>query len=239
MDYALVEQHRSDIAALTTLYVDDLVKLWATYDGVTDARVVETGLRSDMAELWGDHGSSASLLGTDLYEAMREDAGAPGRYRPRMFDPLSRDTINRNVGWSVKPLYSGAQDRDGVLSRLSGSGQRVIANYDRETIAGNVRRDRTAVKYVRQASATCCAFCAVMATRNDLGSHYHRNCRCVIVPSWDGSDVPQHYDTFRAEYDAAVAQAREAGDPLRIPSKQRRQAVDTILWRIRENTGRR
>ena len=237
VDYALVEQHRSDIAALTTLYVDDLVKLWATYDGVTDARVVESGLQSDMAELWGDHGTSAALLGTDLYETMREDAGAPGRYRPRMFDPLNRDTINRTVGWSVKPLYSGAQDRDGVLSRLSGSGQRVIANYDRETIAGNVRRDRAAVKYVRQASAKCCAFCAVMATRNDLGSRYHRNCRCVLVPSWDGRDTPEHYDTFREEYEQAAKQARDAGEKLRIPNGRSRE--DTILWRIRENTGRR
>lgn len=105
--------------------------------------------------------------------------------------------------------------------------QRVDFEIKRATgdcVFENGRRDRKKPRYARVPSgAETCTFCLMLASRGfvytsrmaagDL-NHYHANCDCRIVPSWNESSV-QGYDPakYYAQWkDAMYADAQERAD---------------------------
>ena len=78
--------------------------------------------------------------------------------------PVNALQIATNVGWSVAPLF-GQSAPDLALKRLGGVTQRLVANADRATILGNVKRDPARPRWYRGSSSSCCAFCDMVAGR--------------------------------------------------------------------------
>lgn len=231
----LVAQHREDIDNVVALATSDLVGQWRTYD-LEDASAAQRELTRDLAVLVEDYALMSGALGADFYTDARQ-LYIPGAYTARSL--IEAPSVETLAGWAVGPLY-GVADPDAALSRAAGGLQRLIANADRTTVEGNTQRDPRAVRHVRSAQAGACAFCAVMATREDTATvGFHRHCRCTAVPVFDTDPTwrPDGFYDFKAEYETAAKQARDAGEPLLIPNG--RNERDTILWRIRENTGRK
>lgn len=239
-----------DLATLQSLS-DDAVLLATlqarrAFRSVDPARVEAAipALRRELQDVIDGYGYGLSAVAADWYADARAESPARGRFVPRTFTGLSEDEMAALVGWSVKPLFGAEPDRAAALARLEGGVQRTVTNAARDTIVGNVRRDPAHPSYYRGASSTCCAFCAVLTTRiyrseDAAGFKAHDHDKCFPVPFWPGQPLeqPDYYGDFQAAYDDAKAAARMAGEPVVMPSGRQRR--DTVLWRIRQSTGRK
>lgn len=114
---------------------------------------------------------------------------------------------------------SGIKDRTGEVSRLvaerfgASSAESRLRDAIRATSSDQVRRlanetmrknaSRDGLRYARvPGSGETCGFCIMLASRGFVywsaetageGNHYHRNCRCKVVPGFDGMEV-EGYD---------------------------------------------
>lgn len=219
---AEMRSHQVALGDLVTLAQAELVKLWRALVGA-DPRDAAAEVRLFIADASAAYGLAAGGMAADWYDELRAAAGVSGAYLATTAGTPSPETVQATLGWGLAPLFPAptdpylmgpepAPDFDAALSRLSGGLQRLVAGADRSTILTNTRRDPTAVRFARHASANACAFCAVMATRGAVyrsedtaGDKYHTNCHCVAVPVWPGQEVeeaPYVADWRNAYYDA-------------------------------------
>lgn len=232
-----VEDHRSAVLSLATLAIRDLVQLWRSLDLDTPREVAEA-LREAMPELFAAYGLAAGTLGADFYDEMRAGAAVAGAYLATAAEVPGNDSAQALVGWGLAPLFQHdagepESDVDAALSRLSAGLQRAVAGTDRQTIITNTRRDPSAVRYVRHASANACAFCAVLATRQAVyrteAVKFHTSCHCVAVPVWPGDELEE--PPYVADWREAYYDARErVSDP---------NDLKALLAVMRESTGLR
>lgn len=138
-------------------------------------------------------------------------AAAPGPLPPP-------DALAKNAAYAL-----GTADPNGTLA---GTTERHVYATSGATIVHNA--DRENVRYARYASASACAFCRVLATRNTLytsataavsvvgkngrprgtraiGSLYHDRCHCIAVPVRPGDDYqpPDYVAQWEKDYQAA------------------------------------
>lgn len=231
------------------LTIDDLVVLATVGLAGLLARVNMRGIRADLpmlrreiADLVDGYGLAAASVASDWYSHARYESPVVGRFIPRPVVRISPEDVNRAVGWGVKPLFGEVPDLALAESRLTGGVQRLVTNSSRETLAENARRDPSRPRTWRHAQQDCCAFCMMLATRpatrgrNDFRAHNY--CRCSVGIVFDGEPIrqPAYYGDFHAAYDDAADAARASDGVVVAPSGRRRR--DTVLWRIRQATGR-
>lgn len=181
---AEVTSHQSALLDLTTLAQSELVKFWRSLD-LTDPVAVAVALRELMPDLFAAYGTAAGTLAADFYDELRAQAAVAGVYAATMATLPPSEAAQSLVGWGLAPLFfkdeaeaamlaeeygvkvdpKPAPNPDLALSRLAGGLQRAVAGADRQTIITNARSDPQAVRYARHASASACAFCALLATR--------------------------------------------------------------------------
>lgn len=221
------ESHRRAVADLVALAARDVAGIWRSLDLDEPAAAAET-LTRVMPDVTAAYANAAGGLAADWYEDLREESGAPGRFRAEVAGPPSTERAEVLARWAVGPLF-GADPQPGVaLSKLSGGLQRVVANGSRDTVVGNIRRDPGKARYVRHASASSCAFCRMLATRgavywseSSATKDYHDHCHCMAVPVWPGTpyEEPPEVEQWRQEYEAAAA---EGGGTKAILSRMRK-----------------
>lgn len=229
---------RADVAAyrqtqtdLVTLALADLTTWWGQAAGLlVDALVA--ALVPFTADLTATYGDVAALAAADWYDELREQAGAPGRYRSRMADPAPVDQAEAVARWAVGPLFGPEPDRAAALEHLAGGVQRLVLQPARDTIATSTARDPANARWARVPSrADTCAFCRLMASRGAVylseesagGSPmttYHTECGCVPTPLWPGEQEPYDVDALVEQYNAARAKA--GGNPSAILAQMRR-----------------
>lgn len=228
---------RADVAAyrqtqtdLVTLALADLIAWWEQAAGLlVDALVA--ALAPFTADLTATYGDAAALAAADWYDDLREQAGAPGRYRSRMADPVPAEQAEAVARWAVGPLFGPAPDRAAALEHLTGGVQRLVLQPARATIAASTARDPADARWARVPSrADSCAFCRLLASRGavyhsaeDAGgspeTSYHSGCGCVPTPVWPGEAEPYDVDALVEEYNAARAKA--GGNPAAILAQMR------------------
>lgn len=212
----------------------DLWEQWQEFP-LEDAVATRSALTVALTDTAHVYGEMAAGAGADWYVEARREA-VPGRFSARLSVPVSAEQITVNAGWAVGPLFGVAQPET-AFKRASGVAQKLIANADRATILGNIRRDPKAQRWSRGASANCCTFCAMLATRDNYrsessaGFKAHGHCRCFPVPVWRGEaqQMPDYYDTFAQEYADAVKAVDDLGE---------RRTPKTVLREMRALSGR-
>lgn len=229
---------RADVAAyrqtqtdLVTLALADLATWWREAAGLlVDALVA--ALVPFTADLTATYGDAAALTAADWYDELRSQAGAPGRYRSRMADPVPAERAAAVARWAVGPMFGPNPDRAKALEHLSGGVQRLVLQPARDTIAVSTARDPADARWARVPSrADTCAFCRLLASRGavyrtaeDAGgspeSSYHNDCGCVPTPVWPGEAEPYDVDALVEQYNAARAAA--GGNPAAILAQMRR-----------------
>lgn len=232
----LLDEHRAEVADIVAVAQADLAEAWPDLP-LDDADGTRRLLAGMVTEMVADYGAMAAGAGADWYMESRAEAGVRGRLVPTLSVPLNAAQIDANVGWAVSPLY-GSTDAATALSRAAGVVQRLTANADRATILTNARRDPAGVRWYRGASASCCSFCALVASRgavyrseSSADFKAHNNCRCFPVVLFPGESVelPDYYQQFADEYaTAAEAVAAEGGA----------RSSRAVLKKMRELTGR-
>ena len=236
MNLQLAEAHRRELLDLDTLLRADLAEQWRRLplDDAVATRTLATGLAVDLVDYYG---GLAAAGAADWYDQMRYDSRVAGRYTARPVVPLIPEQVEANVRWSVGPMFDAVPRPGAALDRLAGSLQKLTAAADRATVLNAARRDPVRVRWARSARPSCCAFCAMLASR---GAQYvsettasfdsHDHCFCIALPLFTAADTPpQTSQRFGSEYGEARASLKAEGVEL---------TTANILAKMRTLTGR-
>ena len=209
-DVAAYAAAQDDVVALAHA---ELVRWWAGLD-VSDGRAAAGALEAFLAELVAAYGSVAAALAADFYDQLRDEAGAPGRFRADLADPVPAGQAEAAARWAAGPLFGG-DGAQAALDHAAGSVQRLVQQPARDTIALNVSRDPAKPGWARVPRGRGCAFCRMLAGRGAVYTSaqaargmraYHDHCKCSAVPVWRGQPLPYDADALEREY----LRAREA-----------------------------
>jgi hypothetical protein len=188
-----------------------------------DARVATDALVAVTRDLTDVYGEMAASLSADYYEQVRRTSGRPGRFRARTATAVPDEQVDGMVRWAVTPLWATDPDRIRALLRLSAGLSRLIRDRGHRTVFDNAQRE--GVRYVRRPRGDACAFCLMLASRDDYtseasaftvgtsrvrgsryaGSSFHDNCRCQPVPIYSMSDVPDINRRLKDEWDEVTS----------------------------------
>lgn len=180
-----VEQHRADLAAVTTLAVADLALVFAQ---LRTAEAVRDGLLEVLPRLVALYGAAAATLGADWFEEVRDAEDVPGRFTaiPAVLPDRARtDALAR---WGVEPLFSAEPDVAIAESKVGGGLQRIITNADRESVTASSVQDPRARGWARAGSGDGCDFCRLLIGRGAVYTEAtaafesHDRCGCIAVP---------------------------------------------------------
>ncbi len=163
------------------------------------------------AETYGEAGAS---LACDLYDARVRATGYDQATMGVTLDPARAMATAR---YQAGKVADG--DLDGFIRECSAFCSDYVREATNSTMTGNWKRSRRSASRSRSAAAKAgnaygvrfarvpqggdtCTFCAMLASRGFVYwsretagefDHYHRNCRCLIVPD-DGSGEVEGYD---------------------------------------------
>ena len=184
-----VDEHRALINGVTTLAENDLTSYVSSILGEAPEKVA-TLVRPAASEVVSQYGDVAAVSGALFYETNRPVSGYSV---PLVGASIGEDLVS-SLGWALTPLFRpDLFAPEDAVSRLQGVVQQYVATADRATIIEAARRDPIKATTVRYARAGACAFCAMMSAQEARagGAHWHDNCRCVEVPSWDAAPAPE------------------------------------------------
>lgn len=151
---------RSSVDDLSTLAISDLNALLRQI-GTADPVATRDALLEAYPQLVDRYAAVAGEVTATWYEQVRPNSG----YAVAQGSVDAAQT-NQLIRYGVRPLFGVGEAT--VLSLLGGSLQRLIAGASRDTVSGNVDRERstgTKVTWARVPQAGCCAFCALLASR--------------------------------------------------------------------------
>ena len=161
---------------------------------VADVRDFVIGVVDDAVGAYGD---AASTAAADLYDELAEAS-------PKTLPTASVDTsdvsgyVDKEVRYQAKKLVDGAATEFAGQVALCASDQ--VSRWANATMRLSASRDGIRWARVPMGGETC-TFCAMLASRGFVyhsaksagkGAHWHRNCRCKVVPETAG--VVEGYD---------------------------------------------
>lgn len=208
------ERLRRDVRALTALAANDLRVAWARFDTADAARDGLLDLLPRLIELYG---AAAATLAADWYDDVRDELGAPRRFRaiPAAL-PADAAGAAELARWGIAPLFQAEPDVTAAQSLVDGGLQRRIVNASRETITASAIEDPAADGWQRVGSGDC-AFCSMLLGRGavysektaDFAAHDH--CHCSAVPAFGGQPRPvkPYKPSLRQSTEADRALVRE------------------------------
>jgi len=192
-------------AGLVTALGLQLRTVWQQID-LTDVNGSMPRFMMLVAGLIHRYGLASATLADRSYLASRRAAGltTPFRTIPAPLPPL--EEIGANVGWATAPLRTAEPDLPAAEQRLVGAADRLVLNVGRETLIGNVQRDRAAKGWARIPEPGACSFCALLATRgavykqDTVGFEAHNHCRCHVEPVFTAYEPSAQVREWQAIY---------------------------------------
>lgn len=190
---ATPQQLREEVALVTGEAIAELEALLADLSGQS-ATAVRSALLDVLPGLTNEYVRLASVIGLEWYDEFRMDLAVPSPFTADLPD-LRDPGIEALVRWAEQE----SADELARLSLIEGGFQRRVANGARDAIIDNTTRDPRARGYQRYArvSTTGCGFCQMLASRgavyrseSSASFGAHDNCKCVAVPSFDGTPLP-------------------------------------------------
>lgn len=146
---------------------------------------------SDAVDAYGD---ASAAEAADMYEALAKASGV--EVRPALVDTsdVSR-FVDDDVRYRMRRFLEGDFEEFARLCGQLASDQ--VSRRANQTMRRNCRRDGLKWARVPMGGETC-DFCLMLASRGFVyksastageGNHYHRSCRCKIVPGFKGMKV--------------------------------------------------
>jgi hypothetical protein len=217
---SLTAAHSRSQAQIRAAVVQQLTRLWPTLD-VSRLDATSPGFISAATGVILGGRALSSRAAAIYFEQFRVAEGVAGRGpvvidRP---DADARDAIRTSllVTGPVSIKKAAAQGRFGqvvigsAFALVAASAARHVSEGGWNTIQETVARDDRALGWARAASATACAFCALLASRGPVYREdtadfdAHDNCSCGIEPVFSENDYewPPNSREYRAAYEAA------------------------------------
>lgn len=217
----LIDRQVAEQNAIGTLAHRILLTVWRQLD-TADARAATDLLLALTRDITVVYGELAAVSAADWYDEVRRETQTPGRFRASPSRPVPADQSDAMVRWAVAPLWAADPSRVRTLLRLAAGTARLVRKPARDTVAENAGRE--GIRYARQPQSGACAFCLMLATRDDYtseraasvvgdrprgtrspGEQFHDNCRCQPVPIRLDSDFPDINRRLRDEWDQVTA----------------------------------
>lgn len=183
--------------------------------------------RQVFAPLIDQYGMAAGSLAADWYDMNRELAKIGGPWPGAYVQDPNIDT-GPLIGGTMKDFTSV----ETVLSGFQAGMDQRVRQAAQGTIMDSTLRDPRAKGWGRSASAGCCSFCGMLASRGNVYRTQntatfmpHLHCHCSAVPAWGGSTA-----NLRSREDT-VATRRNLSD------KQRAQQNAQARGWIEQNKG--
>ena len=174
-----------------------------------------------------EYGDLSAVVAAEWYEEVRaREIG--GRYAARLGALTADEAVVGGVRYAAGHLWTDNPQQ--TLSVLAGAVDRYVRYGGRDAVARNVATDPRRPRYARiPGGGKSCAFCTMLASRGFVYhsqktagefDHYHDDCRCTVVMSWDrdkphieGYDPDALYEMYKAArgkdyYDTADILAR-------------------------------
>lgn len=154
-----------------------------------------------------------SLCATSAYSA--------GELAAAFYDTLREGSVGKRIGAKAYPshasestrrLYQAALEKaaegkaDEIANMLAARISYEIKRAAGDTVMANAKADPRKVRFARvPTGAETCGFCMMLASRGFVyasaktageNGHYHANCDCRIVPSFDDSTTVEGYDPY-------------------------------------------
>lgn len=143
-------------------------------------------------------GDGASSLAADLYESMAEAARA--KVKGALVDTSDvSEYVSKEIRYQLRKYLDG--DTGGFVNACGQQASDQVSRRANQTMRINAKRDGLRYARVPMGGETC-TFCTMLASRGFVyrsaeaageGNHYHRHCRCKVVPGFDGVEV-EGYD---------------------------------------------
>lgn len=178
----------------------------------------------------GAFGDGASSLAADMYEGMAELSGV--KVKPAVIDTSDfHGHIESEVRYQLGKYLSG--DPQGFIRACGSKASDQVARRANQTMRLNAKRDGLRYARVPMGGETC-SFCAMLASRGfDFktaksagdGNHYHKGCRCKVIPGFPGMDVEGYDpDEWHARWQAFM----EIDDASGLSVKARQAAKEFL-----------
>ena len=164
----------------------------------------------------------SSALAADWYEEIREESRPKTRHLTVVRDWERADKYGRALAWATATLLLEEPDVDEARTRLTDVTEYEVFGGFTDTTEANVRSDKAARGWKRNARGEACPFCRMLADkgvvyRKEETAHFaaHTRCRCTIVPVFIGGDdgpeanVVQYVASKRRRSEADKARLRD------------------------------
>ena len=160
-----------------------------------------------------EYGEVASTIAAEWFEEVYGVA-------PVMGEPVRREVVERGVRYSAGHLWT--ETPGAIEGSLLNQLDSWVQQPGRETLMASASRNQ--MRWARvPAGGKTCAFCLLMASRSGellyrtrqsagdqgrgVGDRFHGNCRCLVVPARDASDIDWNPEPYFEMYEAAVESA--------------------------------
>ncbi|MFD9730898.1 VG15 protein [Micrococcus luteus] len=176
----------------------DLRRLYNAMD-LTDGVRARDALIEILKDLTLVYGEAVATVAMETFMRMREKAGIKGTYTPVLAPPPPDAQIDSSVRWAVDTLFGDKFDKKATLTKLEGITARLVLQQGRETTAKNVTRKGSgayAFARILGPGEDNCEFCVMLSSRgavyrsfDSASAAFHDNCRCSVVPAFEGQEV--------------------------------------------------
>lgn len=238
---ALTETHQQGQLRIRAQALQAFLVLWPLWQG--DGETFQRLAMATVPLVLAYHRLS-SVLAASYYEQFRVAERAGGDVAVRVASPpavgevvgslfvTGQQAARENLAAGMSPQ----QARDKALTRTSGTVTRLSLGGGRDTITATVEADREVQGWARVTDAKPCAFCLVLASRGPAyksegtaSFEAHDHCGCTVEPAYRGAEWPGRAKEFREQYNAAIREARKAGELKRGTANDSLNAVRRYL----------
>jgi hypothetical protein len=200
----LAANFRSSQAFVAAALTLDVVQAWQSMEPYS-IRASWPAVEIMIASAVRTQYRTAALNGSQFYAEMRSIAGVAGVPPSVMPGEIPTELITRVLGargpgtvlHDVKVLGNGPIQLDRAMQHaavnLSGAATKMVLSGARQAVMQKTDADVKAIGWVRVTSGSCCAFCAMLASRGavyksegsaDFEAHDH--CSCAAAPFFTG-----------------------------------------------------
>ncbi|MGM7776127.1 hypothetical protein ACSVHC_08930 [Arthrobacter sp. KNU-44] len=250
-DLAIIEQFRSDSAALSDLVKGELEGFFNSLN-LAKPEAVRNALLEFVPLLVAEYGPVAESLALDYYDELRAASGAAGVFRAAAASTgIPASAVEAKVRYLAGQLWT--PDPASMLGGLLTATDKYVKQPGRDAIAFNAKREGARWARVPTGAKTC-SWCLVLASRDAVylskqsagdrrgtgkGDGFHGDCNCAVVRIGKESDYPPGY--LPDKYYTMYSDALKADDPeIRafiesLPANDKNRQLKAAAFAIRRN----
>lgn len=207
-DVINLADYRRANQTLVEMAMADLKAIWSQID-VSDGIAVRLVMEEILPGLIAEYGEAVAALAADRFDALREVAGAPGRFSASPAPPVDPERTIARMRWAITPIFQ-AQNPAQALANLDVVVDEYVKEPGRATLIAATELDPAKATWARvPTGASTCAWCLALASRGatygskesaefrEDGGKYHGKCDCQPTPVWNGDlrTLPSDYDS--------------------------------------------